>query len=317
MRVAIQMDHIAGINITGDTSFALLLEAQQRGYELYHYTPDKLTLSGKNLFVQASSLEVNDVVGAHYKLGMEQNLELASMNVVLLRQDPPFNMNYITTTHLLEHLPKQTRVLNDPFWVRNSPEKLFVLQFSEFMPQTIITSDVKQVEEFRKAHKAIIIKPLYGNGGAGVFYLDSQDKNLHSLIELFASCYNEPFIVQEYLPAIEQGDKRIILIDGEPVGAITRVAAHGEVRSNLHVGGQAHPSTITEAERAICDQIAPWLQERGLFLTGIDIIGDKITEINVTSPTGIREIKRFSGIDIAKIFWDKAEKHLANIDCNA
>lgn len=315
MKIAIQMDHISGINISGDTSFALLLEAQQRGHSLYHYTPDKLSLGDDGPYAWAEPLEVKDLLGQHYRLGESQRLNLADMDVVLLRQDPPFNMAYITTTHLLERLPKTTRVLNDPFWVRNSPEKLFVLQFSSFMPKTLITSDIREIEDFRKAQGPIILKPLYGNGGAGVFFLSEEDKNLNALAELFASCYNEPMIAQEYLPAIKHGDKRIILIDGEPVGAIMRKAARGEVRSNLHVGGQAYDVEITEKDYEICKHISPWLRERGLFLAGIDIIGDKITEINVTSPTGIREIKKFSGVDIAKIFWDKVEKPLVGVAC--
>ncbi|MCP1198944.1 glutathione synthase [Notoacmeibacter sp. MSK16QG-6] len=311
LRVAIQMDHVSGLHIAGDTTFALGLAAQQRGYELWHYVPDAMSLDESRLVARAQPLVLRDKENDHFDLGEEKRLELTEMDVVLLRQDPPFDMNYITTTHLLERIHPDTLVVNDPAWVRNSPEKIFVTEFPDLMPETLITRDRKAVLDFRKRHGDIILKPLYGNGGAGIFHLRHDDRNLTSLIELFEQMSREPYIVQRYLPAVREGDKRIILIEGEPVGAINRVPAETDSRSNMHVGGRAEPIEMTDRDREICERIGPALRERGFTLVGIDVIGDVLTEINVTSPTGIREVKRFGGKDIAELFWDAVEGRLA------
>jgi len=305
--VAVQMDHVSGIQIAGDSTFAMCLEAQKRGYELFHYTPDQLSMRDGRVLATVEPLQVREEVGNHFQLGDAQRIDLSSMDVVLLRQDPPFDMNYITTTHLLERIHPRTLVVNDPAWVRNSPEKIFVTEFVDLMPRTLITRDPAAINEFRKELGDIILKPLYGNGGAGVFHLRPEDRNLASLLEMFDITYREPYIVQEYLPAVRQGDKRIILIDGKPVGAINRVPAEHDSRSNMHVGGQAEGSELTSREEEICARIGPSLKQRGFILVGIDVIGDKLTEINVTSPTGIREIQKFGGADIASLFWDAVE----------
>ncbi len=307
LKIAVQMDHISTINITGDTTFALCLEAQARGHELYHYTPDRLSMRDGVVTARLEKLEVRDVKGDHYTLGEPERCDLSEMDVVLLRQDPPFDMNYITTTHLLERIHPKTLVVNDPAWVRNSPEKIFVTEFPDLMPETLITKDIQEVLEFRKQYGDIIIKPLYGNGGAGVFHLTTDDRNLTSLLEMFEQMYREPFIAQRYLKDVRAGDKRIILIDGEPVGAINRVPAESDARSNMHVGGRAEATELTAREKEICARIGPSLKERGFILVGIDVIGDYMTEINVTSPTGLREIKRFGGADVAALFWDAVE----------
>ncbi len=311
LKVAVQMDHISTVNITGDTTFALSLEAQRRGHELYHYTPDRLTQEGNRVFASVEEMTVRDQKGNHFSLGEPVRTELSEMDVVLLRQDPPFDMNYITTTHMLDRIHPKTLVVNDPSWVRNSPEKIFVMEFPELMPPTMITRDAAEVAAFRREHGDIIIKPLYGNGGAGIFHLRQDDRNLASLLEMFIQMFREPFIVQRYLPEVRKGDKRIILIDGEPVGAINRVPAEHDSRSNMHVGGRAEPAELTRREQEICEAIGASLRERGFLLVGIDVIGDWLTEINVTSPTGIREIKRFGGDDIAALFWDAVEKKKA------
>ncbi|MFK4825037.1 glutathione synthase [Paenochrobactrum sp. BZR 588] len=307
LKIAVQMDHISTINITGDTTFALCLEAQARGHELYHYTPDRLSMRDGAVTARLEKLEVRDVKGDHYTLSEPERRDLSEMDVVLLRQDPPFDMNYITTTHLLERIHPKTLVVNDPAWVRNSPEKIFVTEFPDLMPETLITKDIQEVLEFRKQYGDIIIKPLYGNGGAGVFHLTTDDRNLTSLLEMFEQMYREPFIAQRYLKDVRAGDKRIILIDGEPVGAINRVPAESDARSNMHVGGRAEATELTPREQEICARIGPSLKERGFILVGIDVIGDYMTEINVTSPTGLREIKRFGGADVAALFWDAVE----------
>ena len=307
LKVAVQMDHISTVSIAGDTSFALSLEAQRRGHELFHYTPDRLSMEGGKIYARIEAMEVRDVQGDHYTLGEEVRTDLSEMDVILLRQDPPFDMNYITTTHLLERIHPQTLVVNDPAWVRNSPEKIFVTEFPDLMPETLITKDPREVDAFRKQHGDIIVKPLYGNGGAGIFHLHEADRNLSSLLEMFEQMFREPYIVQRYLKDVRKGDKRIILIDGEPVGAINRVPAEHDARSNMHAGGRAEPTELTAREREICARIGPSLKERGFILVGIDVIGDYMTEINVTSPTGIREIKRFGGADIAALFWDAVE----------
>ncbi len=307
LSVAIQMDHIATINIAGDTTFALALEAQRRGHSLFHYTPDRLSLEGNQVFARVEPLTVRDQKGQHFTLGEPERADLSGMDVVLLRQDPPFDMAYITTTHILERIHPATLVVNDPMWVRNSPEKIFVMEFPHLMPETIITRDPAEIAAFRRAHRDVIVKPLYGNGGAGVFHLREDDRNLASLLEMFGQMFREPFIVQRYLKEVRAGDKRIILIDGEPVGAINRVPAENEARSNMHVGGRAEKTHLTRREEEICAAIGQELRRRGFLLVGIDVIGDFITEINVTSPTGVREVARFGGADIAALFWDAVE----------
>ena len=307
LKVAVQMDHISTIDVTGDTTFALCLEAQARGHSLFHYTPDRLALDGATVRAAVEPLQVRDVKGDHFTLGAQEYTDLSQMDVVLLRQDPPFDMNYITTTHILERIHPQTLVVNDPAWVRNSPEKLFVMDFAEFMPETLITKDLELIAEFRATHGDIILKPLYGNGGAGVFHLREGDRNLTSLLEMFSLLSNEPIIAQRYLADVRGGDKRIILIDGEPVGAINRIPAETDARSNMHVGGKAVPVDMTDREREICAAIGPALRERGFTLVGIDVIGGLMTEINVTSPTGIREVARFGGANIAALFWEAVE----------
>lgn len=307
LKVAVQMDHINSIRIGGDTSFALCLEAQKRGHELYHYTPDRLSMRDGVVSARVEELSVRDVEGDHFTLGEQISRDLSEMDVVLLRQDPPFDMNYITTTHILERIHPKTLVVNDPAWVRNSPEKIFVTEFPDLMPETLITKDPQEIANFRKEFGDIILKPLYGNGGAGVFHLADGDRNLTSLLEMFGQMFREPFIAQRYLKDVRAGDKRIILIDGEPVGAINRVPSETDARSNMHVGGRAEKTELTDREREICARIGPSLRERGFILVGIDVIGNYMTEINVTSPTGIREVKKFGGADIAALFWDAVE----------
>jgi glutathione synthase len=307
LSVAIQMDHISTVSIAGDTTFALALEAQRRGHTLFHYTPDRLSMLGGKVFARVEPMSVQDVKGAHFTLGAPERRDLSSMDVALLRQDPPFDMNYITTTHILERIHPATLVVNDPAWVRNSPEKIFVTEFPDLMPETLITKDVREVDAFRREFGDIIVKPLYGNGGAGIFHLHGADRNLASLLEMFSQVFREPFIVQRYLEEVRTGDKRIILIDGEPVGAINRVPAEHDSRSNMHVGGRAEATDLTERDREICARIGPALKERGFILVGIDVIGGLLTEINVTSPTGVREVKKFGGADIAALFWDAVE----------
>ncbi|WP_421565357.1 glutathione synthase [Ochrobactrum sp. EDr1-4] len=307
LKVAVQMDHISTVNIKGDTTFALSLEAQKRGHELYHYTTDRLSMRDGVVSARLETLEVRDIEGDHFTLGAPERRNMLDMDVVLLRQDPPFDMNYITNTHLLERIHPKTLVVNDPAWVRNSPEKIFVTEFPDLMPETLITKDPQEVMEFRREFGDIILKPLYGNGGAGVFHLADGDRNLTSLLEMFGQLFKEPFIAQRYLKDVRSGDKRIILIDGEPVGAINRVPSESDARSNMHVGGRAEKTLLTAREREICERIGPSLKERGFILVGIDVIGDYMTEINVTSPTGIREIERFDGTNIAALFWDVVE----------
>jgi len=305
--VAIQMDPIEGIDINADSSFALALEAQRRGHALFHYLPRHLVLREGRIYAHMRALQVRREKGNHASLGSFETIDLRTMDIVLMRQDPPFDMAYITATHMLEHVHPDTLVVNDPVQVRNAPEKLFVTHFSELMPPTLITSDKAEIIEFRKAHKDIIVKPLFGNGGAGVFHIAPGDENLGSLIELFTQLYREPIIVQKYLPEVRQGDKRIILVDGEAAGAINRVPPEGEARSNMHVGGKPLKTTMTSREREICAAIGPVLRARGLVFVGIDVIGDYMTEINVTSPTGIQEIDRFDGTNLAGLIWDAIE----------
>ncbi|WP_420406693.1 glutathione synthase [Hoeflea sp.] len=305
--VAVQMDHVSSISIAGDSTFAMSLEAQSRGYKLFHYTPDQLSMRDGRIEAVAEPMVLRDVQGDHFELGPKEKIDLADMDVVLLRQDPPFDMSYITSTHLLERVHPKTLVVNDPAWVRNSPEKIFVTEFADLMPKTLISRDPETIKAFRAEVGDMILKPLYGNGGAGVFHVKPDDRNLTSLLEMFAQMYREPFIAQEYLADVRAGDKRIILIEGEPVGAINRVPAEHDSRSNMHVGGRAEHSELTDREQEICKRIGPALRERGFILVGIDIIGDKMTEINVTSPTGLREIRNFGGADVAALFWDAVE----------
>ena len=309
-QIGVQMDPIEQIDITGDSTFALMLEAQKRGFGLFCYHPDHLSMKGKQLFAKGYDLKIYDRAGAHFSAGELYNADLSTLDVVLLRQDPPFDMHYITTTHMLERIHPETLVVNDPFHVRNAPEKLFVMEYPELMPETLITRQLEEVKAFRSQYDDIIIKPLYGNGGAGVFRLLRDDTNLGALVELFDERFREPFIVQQYLPDVRAGDKRIILVDGEPVGALNRIPTKDETRSNMHVGGRPERVELTKRDREICEAIGGELKKRGLLFTGIDVIGDKITEINVTSPTGIREISRFGGADIAALFWDAVEAKL-------
>jgi glutathione synthase len=307
---AVQMDPIERIDIRGDSTFALALEAQARGHTLLYYGTRDLTFLDGAVSAKVRPLIVRNEVGNHFSLGEVERFDLSKADVVLMRQDPPFDMAYITATHLLERIHPKTLVVNDPFHVRNAPEKLFVTLFKDLMPPTLITSDRDEIKRFRDAHRDIIVKPLYGNGGAGVFRLKPEDENLGALLEMFTAFYREPVIVQRYVPEVRQGDKRIILVDGEFAGAINRVPAAGEARSNMHVGGKAEPTTLSTREMEICKALGPELRQRGLLFTGIDVIGDYLTEVNVTSPTGIQEVKRFGGPDGAAMIWDAIERRL-------
>jgi glutathione synthase len=311
LSIACQMDPIERIDIRGDSTFAILLEAQRRGHDIFYYTPPNLALRGDKLLARGHTLSVQDKAGDHYKLAAPRVEDLSAWDVVLLRQDPPFDMAYITTTHLLERIHPKTLVVNDPAQVRNAPEKVFVLDFLDLMPATLVTRSLEDVQAFRRQYKDIILKPLYGNGGASVFRIRPEDTNLGSLVELFQTVFREPFMVQEYRPEVRRGDKRIVLVDGEFAGAINRVPAKDETRSNLHVGGTAKPAKLTKREREICARLGPELKRRGLLFTGIDVIGDYLTEINVTSPTGIRQVKAFGGNDIAAMIWDAIEGKVA------
>ncbi len=308
--VAVQMDPIEGIDIKGDSTFALMLEAQKRGYALLYYLPQSLSMRGGTVTARAQSVMVRNVEDDHFALNEPHTLDLAEVDVVLMRQDPPFDMSYISYTHILEKIHPETLVVNDPAHVRNAPEKFFVTEFPELMPPTLITRDKQSVLEFRQEHKDIIIKPLYGNGGQGVFRIREGDENLNALIEVYEEIYREPIIAQAYLPEIRQGDKRIVLVDGTPVGAINRVPSEGEARSNLHVGGRAEKVDLTARDREICERIGPSLKDRGLIFVGIDVIGDCLTEINVTSPTGIQEMSRFNETNIPGLIWDAIETRL-------
>ena len=308
LTVAVQMDPIEKVDIGGDSTFALLLEAQKRGHGIVYYGPRELTFRENKVTARVRPLNVRAVKGDHFAFGEPFVYDLSAADVVLMRQDPPFDLAYITATHILERLHPKTLVVNDPAQVRNAPEKLFVTEFADFIPPTLITSDRLEIRDFRERHKEIIIKPLYGNGGAGVFRVRPDDENLGSLLEMFTSFYREPVIVQRYLPDVRKGDKRIILVDGEFAGAINRVPAAGEARSNMHVGGRPEKTELTGREGDICAAIGPELKRRGLIFTGIDVIGDYMTEINVTSPTGIHEVRRFGGADIAALVWDAIEQ---------
>ena len=310
LAVAIQMDPIESIDINGDSTFVLALEAQARGHSLFHYLPRHLSLRDGRVTARARPLEVRRELDNHFTLGTEEVMDLSKVDVVLMRQDPPFDMSYITATHILEHIHPETLVVNDPAQVRNAPEKIFVTKFDGLLPPTLITSDVQEIAAFRDEYKDIIVKPLYGNGGAGVFHITPGDENLNSLLEMFNDMFREPMIVQRYLPDVRKGDKRIILVDGQPVGAINRVPAEGEARSNMHVGGQAMKSELTSREQEICEMIGPALKERGLIFVGIDVIGDYLTEINVTSPTGLQEVNRFDKVSLEATIWDAIEAKL-------
>ena len=307
LAVAIQMDPVETIDIDADSTFVLALEAQRRGHGLYHYLPQDLSLRDGRVIAMARPLEVRREHGNHASLGTAEKIDLATLDVVLMRQDPPFDMAYITATHLLEHIHPETLVVNDPMQVRNAPEKLFVTHFAELMPPTLITSVREEILEFRAEHGDIIVKPLFGNGGAGVFHIGPEDENLNALLEMFTELYREPIIVQRYLPEIRQGDRRIILIDGEPAGVINRVPPPGEARANMHVGARPEKSGLDARDQLICEAIGPALQERGFIFVGIDVIGGYMTEINVTSPTGIQEINRLDGVSLEVKVWDAIE----------
>jgi len=307
MKIAFQMDPIGDVDINADSSFRLAEEAQARGHSLFYYAPDHLSYQEGRITAKGHDFTVQRVQGAHAALGPQKEVDLAGFDVVWLRQDPPFDMNYITSTHLLDRLASHALVVNDPFWVRNYPEKLLVLDFPDLTPPTTVARDLDTIKAFKHKHSDVILKPLYGNGGAGVFRLDANDRNLTSLHELFTGFSREPLIVQKFLPDVSNGDKRVILVDGEPVGAINRVPAAGETRSNMHVGGRPEKISLSERDLEICAAIGPLLKEKGQVFVGIDVIGDYLTEINVTSPTGIQELERFDGVNIAEKIWEAIE----------
>ncbi len=307
LRVAFQMDPIDAIDINADSSFRLAEEAQARGHSLFYYTPDQISYVEGRVVARGQDLIVRREVANHFDVGEMREQDLAELDVIWLRQDPPFDMGYITTTHILDRVHPDTLVVNDPFWVRNYPEKLLVLDFPDLTPPTAVARDLDMLKAFRARHGDVILKPLYGNGGAGVFRLPPEDRNLASLHEMFTGINNEPLIMQKFLPDVSAGDKRVILVDGEPVGAINRVPAAGETRSNMHVGGRPEPIGLSERDLEICERIGPLLREKGQIFVGIDVIGDYLTEINVTSPTGIQELERFDGVNIAEKIWKAIE----------
>jgi glutathione synthase len=307
LTVAVQMDPIEKINIAGDSTFALMLEAQARGHKLLYYTPERLTMDGSRIVTTAAPVTVRDTVGDHVTVGDFARVDLAEVDVVLLRQDPPFDLAYITTTHLLEHVHPGTLVVNNPASVRDAPEKLFVMQFPQLMPPTLISRDRAEIEAFRARHGDVVMKPLYGNGGAAVFKVSQKDPNFGSLFDLFSVTFREPWVIQRFLPQVVDGDKRIILVDGEAVGAVNRVPAENDIRSNMVRGGAARETDLTPREREICQTIGPELKRRGLIFVGIDVIAGNLTEINVTSPTGLRAIQRLGGPNIAALIWDCIE----------
>ena len=310
LRVAIQMDPLEGIDIDADSTFALALAGQARGHRLWRYSPRALSLAEGAVVATARPLRVRREAGDHFSLGAAETLDIAAIDAVLMRQDPPFDMAYVTATHLLERVHPATLVVNDPAQVRNAPEKLFVTEFAAFMPETLISADRDRILAFRDRYRDVVVKPLYGNGGAGVFHIRADDENFNALLELFEGVSREPLVVQRYLPAVRGGDKRIVLVDGEPAGAVNRVPAAGEARSNMHVGGRPEKAALTAREREICAAVGPALKARGLIFAGLDVIGDRLTEINVTSPTGIQEIDRFDGGDTAGRIWDAIEARL-------
>ena len=310
LSVAIQMDPMESVDIDADSTFVLALEAKARGYSLYHYLPDEMIFRDGLLFARLHALDVRREHGNYFTLGAADTVDLATMDVVLMRQDPPFDMAYITATHLLEHIHPKTLVVNDPAAVRNAPEKLFATRFDGLMPPTLISADPVEVAAFRKEHKDIILKPLFGNGGAGVFHVAPGDENLNALLEMFAEFYREPIMVQRYVPEVRNGDKRIILVDGVPAGGVNRLPAPGDARANFHAGGTAMKTELTPRDLEICEAIGPELKDRGLVFVGIDVLGDYLTEINVTSPTGIQEINRLDNICIEAMIWDAIERRL-------
>ena len=308
LNVAVQMDPIERINIRGDSTFALLLEAQKRGHRLSYYTPDRLAMAQGKVFAGVQPLQVRDEVGSHFKLGDSKRTVLSGFDVILMRQDPPFDLAYVTATHLLEHIHPKTLVVNDPASVRNAPEKMFVMQFPALMPPTLISRDLAEIKAFRAEHGDIVMKPLYGHGGGAVFRLTQDDLNFGSLFDMFSATFREPWVIQKFLPAVANGDKRIMLVDGEFVGAVNRVPAADDLRSNMVRGGSPKETDLTAREREICKTIGPELKTRGLILVGIDVIDGLLTEINVTSPTGIRAIRSLGGPDVAAATWDVIEK---------
>ena len=307
LNIAVQMDPIARINIGGDSTFALLLEAQRRGHGISYYTPDRLSLRGEELVAPVQTLTVRDQAGDHFSLGESRREPLAAFDVVLLRQDPPFDLAYITSTHLLERIHPKTLVVNDPASVRNAPEKIFVMDFAELMPPTLISRDLQEINSFRDQHGAVVMKPLHGHGGAAVFRVMPQDMNFGSLFDMFSVTFREPWVIQRFLPEVKHGDKRIVLVDGEFAGAVNRVPAADDLRSNMVRGGAARATELSPREREICAALGPALRERGLLFVGIDVIDGNLTEINVTSPTGIRAIARLGGPDVAAKIWDTIE----------
>jgi glutathione synthase len=307
LKIAFQMDPMGSVNIDADSTFRIAEEAQARGHGLFHYQPDGLAFREGRVIARGSDMTLRRERGNHVTFGPEREVDLSEFDVVWLRQDPPFDMHYITTTHLLDLIHPKTLVVNDPFWVRNSPEKLLVLRFPDLTPPTLIARDLQTIRAFKARHGDVILKPLYGNGGAGVFRLDPNDRNLAALYEVFTGFSREPLIVQKFLPAVAQGDKRIILVDGEPVGAINRVPPEGETRSNMHVGGRADKIGLTPRDREICAAIGPVLREKGQVFVGIDVIGDWLTEINVTSPTGLQELERFDDVNVTARIWEMIE----------
>jgi glutathione synthase len=311
LRIAIQMDPIEHVNIEGDTTFAMAEEAQIRGYEIFVYQVETLSWQEGKVSARAKPAKVQRVKGDHVSLGEEVVLDLAEdVDVVLMRQDPPFDMSYITAAHLLEFLKGKTLVVNDPFWVRSSPEKIVPLLFPDLMPPTLVSRDVTTIKAFQAEHQDIVVKPLFGNAGAAVFRIKPEDGNLGALLDLFFTTSRDPIMVQAFVPGVFEGDKRIILVDGEPVGAINRVPKGNDIRSNLAVGGTAHPVDLSEADLAICRAIGPTLKERGLLFVGIDVIAGRLTEINVTSPTGALALKAFSGVNAVSLMWDAIERKL-------
>ena len=308
LRIAFQMDPLANINIDEDTTFRIAEEAQKREHSLFHFLPENLEFDENDVVAWGQDLRVSRKLGEHFKLGCKRRVSLgADFDIIWLRQDPPFDMAYITTTHLLDLLKDKAMVVNDPFWVRNYPEKLLVLNFQQFIPPTIISRSIYSFKKFREKHGDSVIKPLYGNGGSGIFKMSKLDTNLSSLVEFYRNVSAEPIIMQKYIPAVRSGDKRVILINGDPVGAINRVPASGEIRSNMHVGGMAERTNLTDRDLQICDAVGELMKEKGQILVGIDIIGDFLTEINLTSPTGVQELEKFNNINIAEKIWECLE----------
>jgi glutathione synthase len=310
LSIAFQMDPLDSINIDGDSSFVLALEAQKRGYKLFHYLPAGMSYENGVLRATGHSFTVRREKGSHFSFGPQEARNLDQFDLILMRQDPPFDMAYITASHMLEMIQDRVLILNDPREVRNAPEKIMVLEYADLMPPTLISKNRQEIEAFRAKHKDIILKPLYGNGGAQIFRVPEGSDNLPAFIEMFGQIYREPIMVQKYIPEIRQGDKRIILIDGEPAGALMRIPPDGEARANLHVGGKPVKTDLTPRDLEICDRLKPELKRRKLVFTGIDVIGDYLTEINVTSPTGLQEINRLNGVNLEAQMWDAYERHI-------